>query len=166
MAEQWPYRTAMLSEFAEETMGKDVDLDHVPLQSVYMSRPDELYASRAPDESGLSPIVRIDMAEDVMLSFLDQKPHVTIGDLYQLSRYLFNLSSAVRQAVKKDLAALSQPERQNACKRDQSSSILDFRPPSIIKQWASALGKELQRRQQHDSGQTEDGDGRSSSTPA
>ena len=34
----------------------------------------------------------------MLLALLDARPHVTVGDLYALSRYLFNLSNAVKQA--------------------------------------------------------------------
>ena len=71
-----------------------------------------------------------------MLSLLDEKPHVTVGDLYQLSIYLFNLSNAVKQAVKKDLAKLSEPDRKA---RRAGAALLTDRPPSIIDQWASTL---------------------------
>ena len=33
----------------------------------------------------------------MLLALLDARPHVTVGDLYALSRYLFNLSNAVKQ---------------------------------------------------------------------
>ena len=85
MAEQWPYRTALLSLFAEKLRGEGT-LQSVPLQSVYMSRPAELYVGAAEDQpaSGtdrsnkepsrpqLSPIHRIDM---VRLPLLQPSHH-------------------------------------------------------------------------------------------
>ena len=67
LAEQWPYRTALLSLFAEELRGEG-KLQDVPLQSVYMSRPDKLYVGSAEEPSEeLSPIHRIDMVRAVPL---------------------------------------------------------------------------------------------------
>ena len=78
-----------------------------------------------------------------MISFLDEKPHVTVGDLYLLSRYLFNLSSAVRQAVKKDLAALSQQQMLS-----QEGPRVRQRPQSIVARWADRLAADLKAEQQ------------------
>ena len=95
------------------------------------------------DDVGSSQSLRIDMPEGKLLAFLDEKPHVTVGDLYLLSRYLFNLSSAVRQAVKKDLAALSQQQMLS-----QEGPRVWQRPQSIVARWADRLAADLKAEQQ------------------
>eukprot|EP01052_Picozoa_sp_SAG31_P009859 SAG31_NODE_528_length_14438_cov_2.252877_2_plen_348_part_00 len=142
MAEQWPYRTALLSEFAEavdleQQVAGGLMLCRATLQSVYISRPRELYVANNLDLSHtLFRIRRVDMPEDVMLSFLQQAPFVTVRNLHLLSRYLFNLSNAVRQGVRKGLTALSE---QRWGDRVNPNANVNQNPPSVIDQWLSNL---------------------------
>ena len=98
-----------------------------------------------------------------MLSFLDEKPHVTMGDLYLLSRFLFNLSSAVRQAVKKDLATLNEPSREVRSAARIDTQLLCDQAPSIIDQWAAILQQALatpkEQPQPHEEQQALENDG-------
>jgi hypothetical protein len=134
MAEQWPYRTALLSEFAEVV---NLEQRAATLQSVYNSRPRELYVANNFDLShSFLKIRRVDMSEDVMLSFLHQAPCVSVGDLHLLSRYLFNLSNAVKQGVRKGLIALSE---QRWGDRVNPNAKVDQKSPKVIDQWLSKL---------------------------
>ena len=87
----------------------------------------------------------VPQAEHTLLALLDEWPYVTVGDLYALSRYLFNLSNAVKQAAKNDserASVLTEPiEDPTAIRHSQ-------RPQSLVVRWGADVRKNLDAQQQ------------------